>query len=57
MEENKLAVMKKKLLWEFKLYSKLTCTDKNNDKNKTNLPSPISTPVTVFLIAEKPLNL
>ena len=36
-------------------------TDKNNDKNKTNLPPPPppppSTPVTVFLIAEKLLNL
>ena len=29
------------------------CTDKNNDKNKNNLPLPHSTPVTVFLIAEK----
>ena len=25
---------------------------KNNDKNKTNVPPPPSTPVTVFLIAE-----
>ena len=33
------------------------CTDENNDKNKTNLPPPPSTPVTVFLIAEKLLSL
>ena len=33
------------------------CTDKNNDKNKTSLPSPPSTPVTVLLIAEKILSL
>ena len=33
------------------------CTGKNNDKNKTNLPPPPLTPVTVFLIAEKPLSL
>ena len=32
--------MTKRLLWEFNSYSKLMCTDKNNDKNKTNLPSP-----------------
>ena len=29
------------------------CTDKNKDKNKTKLTPPHSTPVTVFLIAEK----
>ena len=33
------------------------CADKNNDKNKANLPPPRSTAVTVFLIAEKLLNL
>ena len=34
------------------------CADKNNDKNKANLPPPPrSTAVTVFLIAEKLLNL
>ena len=33
------------------------CAGKNNDKNKTNLPPPPFTPVTVFLIAEKPLRL
>ena len=39
IKENKLTVMTKRLLWEFNSYSKLMCTDKNNDKNKTNLPS------------------
>ena len=33
------------------------CTDKNIDKSKINLPLPHSTPVTVFLIAEKVLSL
>ena len=33
------------------------CTDKNNDKNKTNLLPPPFTPVTVFVIAEKLLSL
>ena len=33
------------------------CTHKNNDKNKTNFPLPPSSPVTVFLIAEKLLSL
>ena len=47
----------KRLLLEFNLYWKFMCTDKNNDKNKTNLPPPPpSTPVTV-LIAEKLLTL
>ena len=32
-------------------------TDKNNDKNKTNFPLSPSTPVTVFIIAEKLLHL
>ena len=31
---------KKRLLWEFSLYSKFTCTDKNNNKSKTNFPLP-----------------
>ena len=30
---------------------------KNNDKNKSNSPLPLSTPVAVFLIAEKLLTL
>ena len=39
------------------LYWKFMCTDKNNGKNNTNvLPHP-STPITVFLIAEKLLSL
>ena len=33
------------------------CRDKNNDTNKTNLPPPPFTPVTVFLIVEKLLSL
>ena len=33
------------------------CTDKNNDKNKTNLPPPPSTPVIVFFIAGKLISL
>ena len=38
---------------EFNLFWKFMCTDKINDKNKTNLTPPPSTPVTVLLIAEK----
>ena len=49
--------MIKRLMYELNLYRKFTCTDKNNDKNKTNLPPPSSSPVTVFLIAEKLLSL
>ena len=53
--------MIKILLWEFNLYWEFMCADKNNDKNKKNLhpPSPVpsSTPVTVYLIAEKLLSL
>ena len=56
IEENKLTVTIKRLL-QFNLYLKFLCTDKNNDKNKTNLPLLTSTPVTVFLIAEKLLSL
>ena len=33
------------------------CTDENNDKNNTKLTPPPSTPVTIFLIAEKLLSL
>ena len=39
------------------LYWKFMCTDKNNGKKNTNSPLPPSTPVTVFLIAEKLLSL
>ena len=35
--ENKLTVTVKILLWEFNIYWKFMCTDKNN-KKKTNLP-------------------
>ena len=40
IEENKLTVLIKRLLWEFNLNWKFTCADKNNDNNKTNLSSP-----------------
>ena len=36
MEESKLTVMIKRLLWEFNLYCKFMFTDKKNDKNKKN---------------------
>ena len=36
---------------------KFMCTDKINDKNKTNLPPSPSIPVTVFLIPEKLISL
>ena len=39
MEENKLTVWITRLLWEFNWYWKFMCADKNNDKNKTSLPS------------------
>ena len=57
VEENKLAVTIKRLMWEFKLSWKFIFADKNNDKNKTNLLPLLSIPVTVFLIAEKLLRL
>ena len=38
VEENKYKVKIKRLVWEFNLYWKFMCTDKNNDKNK-NSPS------------------
>ena len=56
IEWNKMTVMIKRLLSEFSWYWKFMCTDKNNDKNKTK-PLSSSTPFTVFLIAEKLLNL
>ena len=40
IEENKLIVTIKIISWEFNLYWKFMCTDKNNDKVKTNLPPP-----------------
>ena len=43
---------------QFNLYWKFICTDENNDKNKKELPPPLSsTPIAVFLIAEKLLTL
>ena len=57
IEENKLTAMIKNILCEFDLFWKFMCTDENNDKNKTNLFLPPSTPVTVFLIARKLLYL
>ena len=62
-EENKLTVMITRHLREFKWHWKFMCTNKGNDKNKTNLlpspPPPLSPPtlVTIFLIAEKLLTL
>ena len=58
-EENKLAFMTESLLCEFNLFYKPMSTDKNNKKNKTNLPPPPSpsTSVTAFLIAENLLGL
>ena len=55
IEENIQKVKIKRLVREFNLYWKFTCTNKNNDKNKMNIPP--STQVTVFLIAGKPLSL
>ena len=39
------------------MFRKFMCTDKNDEKNKTNLPPPPCTPVTVFVIAKKLLSL
>ena len=36
IEYNKQKTTIKRLAWEFNLYRKFICTDKNNDKNKTN---------------------
>ena len=56
--KNELTVMTKRLWREINLYWKFMCTDKSDKKNKTKLPSlSPSTPATVFLIAEKLLNL
>ena len=57
IEKSKQKVTIERLVWEYNLYWRLMCTDKGNDKNKTILPSPPSTPVTVFLSAEKLLSL
>ena len=53
ISENKQKVVVKRLVQEFNFYWKFVCTDKNNDKNKTNLPAPASTPAIVFLITQK----
>ena len=42
IEENELTVMIKGLSWEFNLYWKFMCADENNNKNKTNLPQPLT---------------
>ena len=34
IEENKLTVVIKRLLWEFDLHCKFMCTGENNDKKK-----------------------
>ena len=57
IEENKQKVTIKRIVWKFNLFWKFIWTDKNNEKNKMNLPSPLSTPVTVFLITEKLLSI
>ena len=36
--ENKLTTTMKRILWEFSLYWKFMCADKNNDKRKSKLP-------------------
>ena len=57
IEENKQKVTIKRIVWKFNLFWKFIWTDKNNEKNEMNLPSPLSTPVTVFLITEKLLSI
>ena len=44
IEENKLTVMIKRLFWRFNLCLKFMCADKNNDKNKTNIPPTLLPP-------------
>ena len=41
LEENKLAVLLKRLLREFNSYWKLMSGDDDSDKNKNNLPPPL----------------
>ena len=60
--ESKLTVTIKRLFWEFDLYCNFMFTDKKMMKVKrtkelTTQPVPPSTPITVFLIVEKLLNL
>ena len=50
VEENKLTITTKRLSWEFDLYQKFMCTDKNNNNKKTKShPSPFI-PVTFSLL-------
>ena len=60
--ESKVTVTIKRLFWEFDLYCNFMFTDKKMMKVKrtkelTTQPVPPSTPITVFLIVEKLLNL
>ena len=60
--ESKLTVTIKRLFWEFDLYCNFMFTDKKMMKVKrtkelTTQPVPPSTPITVFLIVEKLINL
>ena len=57
IEKNKLTVTIKKTFIRIQLYWKFICTNKSNDKSKTNLHSFSSTLVTVFLNPEKLLSL
>ena len=58
LQMRKLTITIKRLFQEeLNLDRKFVCTDKSNDRNKTKLPPPPSTQVTVFLIAEKQLSL
>ena len=41
IEKNKQKVTIKRLVREFNLYWKFLCTNKNNDKNKTNFSPPL----------------
>ena len=43
--ENKLTTTMKRILWEFSLYWKFMCADKNNDKRKSKLPPPLPPPL------------
>ena len=49
IEENKLTVMVKILLWDFNLYWKFMSTDENSDKSKTNIPC-YSIKASMFLV-------
>ena len=56
IEENKLTITIERLPCEFSFHWKFMCTNRNNGKNKTNLPLTPSTTVTVFFIAGKLLS-